>query len=141
MKENYLITIEGFITADGDTDNVSLTTLGSYQMKNGKHYIVYKETEATGYAGCTTTLKAWDGGVSMTRFGNGTNTTLVIEKGAINLCNYQTVAGPVMLDINGIDIANNLTDNGGNLTFEYSLNAGGMLISENKVNVIVKEIN
>ena len=46
-----------------------------------------------------------------------------------------------MLDINGIDIANNLTDNGGNLTFEYSLNAGGMLISENKVNVIVKEIN
>ena len=141
MKENYLITIEGFITADGDTDNVSLTTLGSYQMKNGKHYIVYKETEATGYAGCTTTLKAWDGGVSMTRFGNCTNSTLVIEKGAINLCNYQTVAGPIMLDINGIDIANNLTDNGGNLTFEYSLNAGGMLISENKVNVIVKEIN
>ena len=44
MKENYLITIEGFITADGDTDNVSLTTLGSYQMKNGKHYIVYKLT-------------------------------------------------------------------------------------------------
>ena len=141
MKENYLITIEGFITADGDTDNVSLTTLGSYQMKNGKHNIVYKETEATGYAGCPTTLKAWDGGVSMTRFGNGTNSTLIIEKGAINLCNYQTVAGPVMLDINGIDIANNLTDNGGNLTFEYSLNAGGMLISENKVNVIVKEIN
>ena len=141
MKENYLITIEGFITADGDTDNVSLTTLGSYQMKNGKHYIVYKETEATGYAGCTPTLKAWDGGGSMTSFGKGTNSTLIIEKGAINLCNYQTVAGPIMLDINGIDIANNLTDNGGNLTFEYSLNAGGMLISENKVNVIVKEIN
>jgi uncharacterized beta-barrel protein YwiB (DUF1934 family) len=141
MKENHLITIDGYMTTDGDTDNVSLTTLGSYQMKNGKHYIVYKETEATGYAGCTTTLKAWDGGVSMTRFGKGTNSTLVIEKGAINLCNYQTVAGPIMLDINGIDIANNLTDNGGNLTFEYSLNAGGMLISENKVNVIVKEIN
>ena len=141
MKENHLITIDGYMTTDGDTDNVSLTTLGSYQMKNGKHYIVYKETEATGFAGCTTTLKAWDGGVSMTRFGNGTNSTLIIEKGAINLCNYQTVAGPIMLDINGIDIANNLTDNGGNLTFEYSLNAGGMLISENKVNVIVKEIN
>jgi uncharacterized beta-barrel protein YwiB (DUF1934 family) len=66
MKENYLITIEGNITMDGDTDSVSLTTLGSYQMKNGKYYIVYKETEATGFAGCTTTLKAWDDGVSMT---------------------------------------------------------------------------
>ncbi len=141
MKENYLITIEGFITADDDTDNVSLTTLGTYQIKNGKHYIVYKETEATGFAGCTTTLKAWDGGVSMTRFGKGTNSTLIIEKGAINLCNYQTVAGPIMLDINGIDIVNNLDEQGGQLTFEYCLSAGGMLISENKVNVIVKEIN
>ena len=141
MKENYLITIDGYMTTDGDTDNVSLTTVGSYRIKNGKHYIVYKETEATGFAGCTTTLKAWKNGVSMTRFGNGFNTNLLIEKGAINLCNYQTVAGPIMLDINGIDIVNNLHENGGELTFEYSLNAGGMLVSDNKVNVKVKEIN
>lgn len=141
MKENYLITIEGNITMDGDTDSVSLTTLGSYQMKNGKYYIVYKETEATGFAGCTTTLKAWDDGVSMTRFGGEGSSNLLIEKGAINLCNYQTMAGPIMLDINGIDITNNLGEHGGQLTFEYSLNAGGMLVSDNKVNVIVKEIN
>ncbi len=141
MKENYLITIEGNITMDGDTDSVTLTTLGSYQMKNGKYYIVYKETEATGFAGCTTTLKAWDDGVSMTRFGGEGSSNLLIEKGAINLCNYQTMAGPIMLDINGIDIINNLGEHGGQLTFEYSLNAGGMLVSDNKVNVIVKEIN
>ena len=141
MKENYLITIAGNITMDGDTDSVSLTTLGSYQMKNVKYYIVYKETEATGFAGCTTTLKAWDDGVSMTRFGDEGSSNLLIEKGAINLCNYQTMAGPIMLDINGIDIINNLGEHGGQLTFEYSLNAGGMLVSDNKVNVIVKEIN
>ena len=141
MKENYLITIEGNITMDGDTDSVTLTTLGSYQMKNGKYYIVYKETEATGFAGCTTTLKAWDDGVSMTRFGDEGSSNLLIEKGAINLCNYQTMAGPIMLDINGIDIINDLGEHGGQLTFEYSLNAGGMLVSDNKVNVIVKEIN
>ena len=141
MKENYLITIEGKSTMDGDTDSVSPTTLGSYQMKNGKYYIVYKETEATGFAGCTTTLKAWDDGVSMTRFGGEGSSNLLIEKGAINLCNYQTMAGPIMLDINGIDIINNLGEHGGQLTFEYSLNAGGMLVSDNKVNVIVKEIN
>lgn len=141
MKENYLITIDGYMTIDGDTDNISLTTVGSYQFKNGKHYIVYKETEATGFAGCTTTLKAWENGVSMTRFGGEGSSNLLIEKGSINLCNYQTVAGPIMLDINGIDIINNLGDDGGELTFEYSLNAGGMLVSDNKVNVKVKEIN
>ncbi|MBQ3587679.1 MAG: DUF1934 domain-containing protein [Oscillospiraceae bacterium] len=141
MRENYLITIDGFMSMGDDTDSVSLTTVGSYYEKNGKQYIVYKETEATGFAGCTTTLKVWEGGVSMTRFGNMANSTLIIEKGAVNLCNYQTVAGPIMLDINGIDIVNNLHPKGGSLTFEYSLNSSGMLISDNKVNVTVKEIN
>jgi len=141
MKENYLITIDGFMTVGDDTDTVSLTTVGSFYKKNGKYYIIYKETEATGFQGCTTTLKVWDGGVSMTRYGEMANSTLIIEKGAMNMCNYQTVAGPIVLDINGIDIVNNLDETGGQLTFEYSLNSSGMLISDNKVNVTVKEIN
>ena len=141
MREKHLITIDGFMTMDGETDNVSLTTVGTYQIKNGKHYIVYKETEATGYAGCTTTIKVWENGVSMTRLGRGNTSNLIIEKGALNLCNYNTVAGPIMLDINGIDIVNNLDEHGGELTFEYSLSSSGMLISDNKVNVKVKEIN
>jgi len=77
----------------------------------------------------------------MTRYGEMANSTLIIEKGAMNMCNYQTVAGPIVLDINGIDIVNNLDETGGQLTFEYSLNSSGMLISDNKVNVTVKEIN
>lgn len=140
MKENYLITIDGHMEADGETDSVSLTTVGAFYHKGGKYYICYKESEATGYQGSTTTLKAWDGGVALKRFGRNGNTNLIIEKGAINLCSYQTPAGPLMLDINGIDIDNRLSDKGGELTFSYSLNASGMLISENTVNVKVKEI-
>ena len=141
MKENYLITIEGFMDIGDDTDSVSLTTVGSFYRKNGKYYIVYRETEATGFEGCTTSLKVWESGVSMTRYGGQATSNLIIEKGALNLCNYQTVAGPIMLDINGIDIVNDLSDSGGSLSFEYSLSSSGMLISENKVNVTVKEIN
>lgn len=140
MKENYLITIDGHMEADGEADSVSLTTVGAFYHKGGKYYICYKESEATGYQGSTTTLKAWDGGVALKRFGRNGNTNLIIEKGAINLCSYQTPAGPLMLDINGIDIDNGLSDKGGELTFSYSLNASGMLISENTVNVKVKEI-
>ncbi len=124
-----------------EEDNVCLTTVGSFYKKNDKYYVVYKETEATGYAGHTTTIKAWDGGVSMTRFGGKAQSNLIIEKGMINLCNYETIAGPIMLDINGVDIDNQLNEKGGFLTFEYSLSSSGMLISDNKVNVTVKEIN
>ena len=140
MKENYLITIDGHMEADGETDSISLTTVGAFYQKGDKYYICYKESEATGYQGSTTTLKAWDGGVALKRFGRQGNTNLIIEKGAINLCSYQTPAGPLMLDINGIDIDNRLSEKGGELTFSYSLNASGMLISENTVNVKVKEI-
>ena len=73
------------------------------------------------------------------RFGKHTS-NLIIEKGAINLSNYPSPAGNIVLDINVIDIDNNLTEKGGDLTFTYSLNSSGMLISENKVCVNIKEI-
>ncbi len=140
MKENVIINIESTIDTQGDIDTVSLTTAGSYYIKGGKPYIVYKESEATGFEGHTTTVKVWDSGVSMTRFSKQGSSTLIIEKDAINLCNYYTMAGPIMLDITGIDIDNQLDDHGGRLMLDYSLSMDGVLLSENKVNITVKEI-
>ena len=80
MKENYLITIEGLINMGDDADSVCLTTVGSFYRKNDKHYIVYKETEATGFDGCTTSLKVWENGVSMTRYGGPATSNLKIGR-------------------------------------------------------------
>ena len=49
MEENYLITIKGTMEQRGDTDTVELMTRGSLVHKDGAYYIVYKETETTGY--------------------------------------------------------------------------------------------
>ena len=57
MQENFLITIKGTMEQRGDSDTVELMTRGSLVHKEGAYYIVYKETEATGYDGCTTTVK------------------------------------------------------------------------------------
>ena len=57
MEENYLITIKGPMEQRGDTDTVELMTRGQFVQKGGSYYITYKETETTGYEGCTTTLK------------------------------------------------------------------------------------
>ena len=71
MEENYLITIKGTMEQRGDTDTVELMTRGSLVHKDGAYYIVYKETETTGYEGCTTTVKVAEDArkVSMLRFG------------------------------------------------------------------------
>ena len=142
MKENYLITIEGNITMDGDTDSVSLTTLGSYQMKNGKYYIVYKETEATGFAGCTTTLKiAADGSrVAMLRFGPAPS-QLIIEKGTRHLCHYETGFGSMTLGVSADEIRHDLTAEGGTAEFSYVLDSGNeAFISRNAVRVTVSPV-
>ena len=65
-------------------------------LKGGSYYITYRETETTGYEGCTTTLKiAADGSrVALLRFGK-VNTQLVIQLTAIEKGpHYLGVTGP-----------------------------------------------
>ena len=92
LKEDYIIRIKSRIEQHIDEpmedeekeEFVELMTRGQFVQKGGSYYITYKETETTGYEGCTTTLKiAVDGSrVVMLRFGKngGVGTQLQIEK-------------------------------------------------------------
>jgi len=105
LKEDYIIRIKSRIEQhvkepveqEEKEEFVELMTRGQFVQKGGSYYITYKETETTGYEGCTTTLKiAADGSrVAMLRFGKGggAGTQLLIEKGKRNLCHYETDAG------------------------------------------------
>ena len=98
LKEDYIIRIKSRIeqrldepAAEEEKEEfVELMTRGSFVLKGGSYYVTYRETETTGYEGCTTTLKiAADGSrVAMLRFGKGggAGTQLLIEKGRRNLC-------------------------------------------------------
>ena len=146
MEEKYLITIKGTMEQRGDTDTVELMTRGSLVHKDGAYYIVYKETEATGYEGCTTTLKiAVDGSrVVMLRFGKngGVGTQLQIEKGKRNLCHYETGFGSMTLGVTADEIVNELTEKGGTVRFAYLLDANSAdLVSRNRLEVTVTHVN
>ena len=139
MKENYLIQILGTVVTDGDEEKIDLTTTGAFYKKEDKYYVCYDESAATGFDGSKTCVKVWDKGASITRFGRY-KSCLMIEKGITNLCNYDTPAGSLVLDINGVEIDNNLTEKGGEVNLEYTLNSGGLLISENKLTMNIKEL-
>ena len=98
MEENYLITIKGTMEQRGDTDTVELMTRGSLVHKDGAYYIVYKETETTGYEGCTTTVKVAEDArkVSMLRFGKQSS-QLIIEKGRYPAAHRKGQAQPLPL--------------------------------------------
>ena len=142
MEEKYLITIKGTMEQRGDTDTVELMTRGSLVHKDGAYYIVYKETEATGYEGCTTTVKVADDArkVSMLRFGKQTS-QLVIEKGTRHLCHYETGYGAISLGVSADVIEHALDENGGKLQFSYTLDSGAeTLISRNSVLITVEPL-
>ena len=133
MEENYLITIKGTMEQRGDTDTVELMTRGSLVHKDGAYYIVYKETETTGYEGCTTTVKVAEDAhkVSMLRFG----------KQSSHLCHYETGYGSVSLGVAADVIEQRLDENGGSLKFSYTLDSGAeSFISRNLVDITVDKL-
>ena len=71
LKEDYLIRIKSRTEHEDLPDMVELTTRGSFVHKNGSFFITYRDTETTGYAGCTTTLKVAEDAsrVAMLRYG------------------------------------------------------------------------
>ena len=139
MEENYLITIKGTMEQDGERESVELMTRGKFVRRGSSYFIAYEETEATGYAGCTTTVKATADAreVVMTRFGK-VPSQLVIEKGVRHICHYETGCGSVSLGVAADVIELDLTDAGGRLQFSYTLDSGGEnFISRNLVDITV----
>ena len=142
MEENYLITIKGTMEQDGERESVELMTRGKFVRRGSSYFIAYEETEATGYAGCTTTVKATADAreVVMTRFGK-VPSQLVIEKGVRHICHYETGFGSVSLGVAADVIELDLTDAGGRLQFSYTLDSGGEnFISRNLVDITVAQL-
>ena len=142
MQENFLITIKGTMEQRGDSDTVELMTRGSLGHKEGAYYIVYKETEATGYEGCTTTVKVAEDArkVSMLRYGK-VPSQLIVEKGTRHLCHYETGYGAISLGVSADEIEHGLDENGGRLKFSYTLDSGAeSFISRNLVDIKVDKL-
>ena len=142
MEENYLITVKGTLEQNGSTETVELMTRGALVRKDSGWYIAYRETEATGYDGCTTTVRVTsdDHMVTMTRFGPASS-QLVIEKGTRHLCHYETGFGAVSLGVAADVIHHELTEDGGRLQFSYTLDSGAEnFISRNLVDITVEKL-
>ena len=139
MDEKFLITIKGTMEQRGDSDTVELMTRGNLVHKENAYYIVYKETETTGYAGCTTTVKVSEDSrqVTMLRLG-AVNSQLVIEKGTRHICHYETGYGAMSLGVAADEISHDLTEQGGVVDFSYTLDTEAQLLSRNRVHITVK---
>ena len=138
MNYNCLICIDGTLDQQGEQERIQLKTRGSFLRRGNSFFITYEETEATGYAGCTTTVKvaADESRVAMLRFGPASS-QLIIEKGVRHVCHYETGVGALTLGVAADEIRCPHTDAGGQAFFSDTLDDGTQELSRNLVEVSV----
>ncbi len=142
MIKDVIIDIKTEQTVDGNTDSIEFTTDGKFGVRDGSYFISYDESqllEVDGQIKTTVFIKP-DNSVVMQRNGSY-NSRMVIEKGVRNNCFYITPMGELLLGIFGEKVVADLTDNGGKISMNYTIDTNLQLLSRNHVNISIKEVN
>lgn len=140
-EKDVFITIKSVQTADDETkDTTELFTVGSMTIDDESRLAVrYDESEATGFKGSSVTLNVYsDDKISLIRKGTA-NSDLIMEKGKKHHCHYGTEYGGFMVGISTDEIRNNLSENGGDLYFRYTVDINSGFISVNELFINIKE--
>ncbi len=140
MKSDVMIELKSLIKSMGESENIELSTRGKLLAKENAIFLSYKETEQSGYDGCTVLIKAeGNDRVTISRSGDA-NSHLLCEKGKRNLCSYSTPHGSLTLGVTCGNIRNSLSQNGfGELELSYELDVNGGLIGKNKLRIKIRE--
>lgn len=142
MEKDVAIEIRSKYRRMEDSDEIDFFTEGAYYTRDGEYCISYDETEITGMAGTHTELSVSVGErpcVTLRRTGKY-ESQLIVEKGQRYQCLYNTDAGAMVIGVHGSRVDADFDDDGGSVTFEYTLDVNTQLASENLVTVIVSTL-
>ncbi|MBQ8228399.1 MAG: DUF1934 domain-containing protein [Clostridia bacterium] len=134
-----VINIKDTHIIDGDKESAENSVQGNFTFGKESYTIRYKES-GEGYEGCFVTLTVQGQKVTMHRKGTLT-TEMIIEKGKHHTCAYATPVGIMDLGVYANEVKSDVTENGGELKFSYSLSAGGQHLSENQLMITIKEVD
>ncbi len=138
--KNVIIKIKGTQGLGKDKDVIELTTEGTYEKSEKGFILHYEEGEMMGERAVHTTLTAiGQDSVVLERSGD-MSSRLVIERHKRNTCFYSIPQGEMVLGIYGKAVQNRLTDSGGTLKMEYTIDTNLQPVSENTVEISVKEV-
>ncbi len=140
MKQEVMIYIKSLIETNGEQQCIELNTRGKLLYKDGTCFLSYKETEQSGYDGCTVLIKSEsEDKVTISRSGDA-GSQLFIERGKRNVCGYGTPYGAIMLGVSGGTMKRSLDSRGlGELSFGYELDVNSELFGKNQLFIKIRE--
>ena len=138
MKKDVIISIRG-LQEQGDeaADPITLVTPGRYYRKNDSYYISYEESELTGLAGTRTTLRVKPDYVKLVRTGLYPS-ELLFELGKRHMSLYHTDYGDLSIVVSTNHIRNTLTDDGGELDVQYTVEVANTPVGVNHLSLTIK---
>lgn len=140
MQKEYIISVTGIQSIDGEKDKIEVITTGDYIKKNGHRYIKYKEydNENPEFSEDAVVKVESDDKISIIRMGERPS-RLILENKVRHQCHYRTIMGDIMMGVYTSKIENNLSDNGGSLSVKYQLDFFCDHVSDNEIIITVKE--
>ena len=142
MIKDVLISIKGEQIIDGSADTIEFITDGRFGIKDGKYFLSYDDSQMLDTNETVKTYIHIDSEDSLILQRKGKiNSKMVIQKNTRNSCIYDTTQGRLVIGIFGEELKLDLNDNGGEIQMSYVIDSDLRLISRNKVNITIKEVN
>lgn len=140
MKKEVRITVRGTQINDGAPETMELITGGTMTGRNGKFAISYTETELTGTPGVVSTFLILNPErVVLTRDGP-IRSRMVFVKGVKDESLYDLGFGTLLLGVYTKDIQIDLTEDGGRLFIDYTVEIEHTVSNQNIYEVIIEPI-
>ena len=139
MEKEVVISIKGMQNYEGALpDVVELVTQGRLAREGERYTLSYQESELTGLSGTLTTIRVDGPEVTLMRMGEF-NSQMVFQEGRRHLSMYNTPYGAMSIGVNTRHLLAELTDQGGDIEVDYTIEVDHALAGRNVFRINVKE--
>lgn len=140
MTKDVLISISGlhYDALDGEGQPVEVITPAAYYLKNGKHYVVYDEMVEGMPDTIKNTIKITGDYMFEIRKSGIADTHMVFEKDRINMTNYATPYGDMMVGIHTKDMKVNVEEENIDVSISYALDVNNEPLSDCEIKVNIR---
>lgn len=137
LRKEAVITVYGLQEDEqGVGEPITVVTPGHFYRQNDAYYIIYEESELTGLVDTRTMIKAAPDAVTVTRVGKYPS-QLSFEDGKRHLSLYHTEYGDLAIAVTTQRIAVDMSDEGGVVDVEYSVEIDNQPVGSNHLKVEV----
>lgn len=144
MTREVLLTISGLHfdtfseTPDEENVPIEVITPATYYLKNGKHYVLYDEMVEGMLGSIKNTIKiTGDNKLEMKKTGIA-NTNMVFEKEKINVTQYNTPYGAMMVGVYTKDMKVDVEEDNINVSIAYALDVDSEKVADCNIMMNIK---